>query len=103
MKRIRRLKPGTIVESPATGNRFLVANPLGEGGYGRTYRVQRLDALNRRIKNYCLKTTTDSESWHREAYFGELLNRCDRAIQLYDSFPLFPADQTARTLVLLGL
>ncbi len=90
MERMRKLKPGTIVESPATGRRFLVANRLGEGGYGCTYRVQRLDSWDRRIQNYCLKTTTDPESWHREAYFGELLNRCDRAIRMYDSFPLFP-------------
>ncbi len=90
MEHIRKLKPGTVVQSPATGNRFLVANRLGEGGYGCTYRVQRLDSWDRRIKNYCLKTTTDPESWHREAYFGELLNRCERAIRMYDSFPLFP-------------
>ena len=90
MERIRRLKPGTVVVSPATGNRFRVANRLGEGGYGCTYRVQRLDSWDRRIQNYCLKTTTDPESWHREAYFGELLNRSERAIRMYDSFPLFP-------------
>ena len=90
MERMRKLKPGTVIESPATGSRFLIANRLGEGGYGCTYRVQRLDSWDRRIQNYCLKTTTDPESWHREAYFGELLNRCERAIRLYDSFPLFP-------------
>ncbi len=90
MQRMRKLKPGTVVVSPATGRRFRIANRLGEGGYGCTYRVERLDSWDRRIKNYCLKTTTDPESWHREAYFGELLNRCDRAIRMYDSFPLFP-------------
>ncbi len=87
---MRKLKPGTVVQSPATGRRYLVAKPLGEGGYGCAYRVQRLDSLDRRIQNYCLKTTTDPESWHREAYFGEILNGCDRAIRMYDSFPLFP-------------
>ena len=91
MKRMRKLKLGTVVQSPATGKRFLIANRLGEGGYGCTYRVQRLDSWDRRIKDYCLKTTTDEESWHREAYFGELLHPCDRAIRLYESFPLFPA------------
>jgi eukaryotic-like serine/threonine-protein kinase len=90
MIRMRKLKPGTVVESPATGNRFRVANLIGEGGYGFAYRVQRLDSWDRRIRNLCLKTTTDPESWHREAYFGELLNRCERAIRMYDSFPLFP-------------
>jgi serine/threonine protein kinase len=90
MVRIRKLKSGTVVESAATGRRYRIANRLGEGGYGSAYRVERLDSWDRRIKNYCLKTTTDPESWHREAYFGELLNRCDRAIRLFDSFPLFP-------------
>jgi eukaryotic-like serine/threonine-protein kinase len=96
MHGMRRLKSGTVVESPITGNRFLIANRLGEGGYGCTYRAQRLDSWDRRIKNYCLKTTTDPESWHREAYFGELLNHCERAIRLHDSFPLFPATRRYR-------
>jgi serine/threonine protein kinase len=98
MERIRKLKSGTVVESPATGKRFLIANRLGEGGYGCAYRVQRLDSWDRRIHNYCLKTTTDPESWHREAYFGELLNGCERAIRVYDSFPLFPATRRHRLL-----
>jgi serine/threonine protein kinase len=87
---MRKLKPGTIIQSPATGKRFVVANVLGQGGFGRAYRVQRLDSWDRRIQNFCLKTTDDPESWHREAYFGDLLNQCERAIRMYDSFPLFP-------------
>jgi serine/threonine protein kinase len=87
---MRRLKIGSVIESPVTGRRFRIANRLGEGGYGWTYRVERLDSRDRRLKDYCLKTTTDAESWHREAYFGELLNGCERAIQMYDAFPLFP-------------
>ena len=103
MERMRKLKTGTVVESPATGKRFLIANRLGEGGYGCAYRVQRLDSWDRRIQNYCLKTTTDPESWHREAYFGELLNRCERAIRVYDSFPLFPPTRRLWSAVLPGL
>jgi serine/threonine protein kinase len=87
---MRKLKSGLVVESPVTGKRYCVANLLGQGGFGRAYRVQRLDSWDRRIRNYCLKTTADPESWHREAYFGELLNPCERAIRMYDSFPLFP-------------
>jgi eukaryotic-like serine/threonine-protein kinase len=90
MDRMRKLKPGTVVESPTTGKRYRIANRLGEGGFGCAYRVQRLDSWDRRIQNFCLKTTTDPESWHREAYFGELLKHCERAVRLYDSFPLFP-------------
>jgi eukaryotic-like serine/threonine-protein kinase len=37
-----------------------------------------------------LKVTLDSEGWHREAYFGEMLKPCDRAIHMYESFPVFP-------------
>jgi serine/threonine protein kinase len=90
MERMRKLKSGTVVQSPATGKRYRIANRLGEGGFGCAYRVERIDSWDRRIKIYCLKTTTDPESWHREAYFGELLNHCERAIRVYDSFPLFP-------------
>jgi len=90
MLRIRKLKAGSVIESPVTGRRFRIANRLAEGGYGCTYLVERIDSRDRRMQNYCLKTTTDPESWHREAYFGELLNRSERAIRLYDSFPLFP-------------
>jgi serine/threonine protein kinase len=90
MEHMRKLKPGLVVDSPATGRRYRIAKRLGEGGFVCTYLIQRLDSWDRRIKDYCLKTITDSESWHREAYFGELLNRCERAIRMYDSFPLFP-------------
>jgi eukaryotic-like serine/threonine-protein kinase len=90
MERMRKLPSGTVVESPATGRRYRIANRLGQGGFGCAYRVQRLDSWDRRIQNFCLKTTADPESWHRESYFGELLNRCERAIRMYDSFPLFP-------------
>ena len=49
MQRMRKLKSGTVIESPATGRRYLIANPLGQGGYGCAYRVQRLDSWDRRI------------------------------------------------------
>jgi serine/threonine protein kinase len=42
------------------------------------------------MEELCLKVTPDAESWHREAYFGELLKSCDRAIRMHESFPLFP-------------
>jgi serine/threonine protein kinase len=44
----------------------------------------------RPVEEFCLKVTLDPEGWHREAYFGELLKRCDRAIHMFESFPLFP-------------
>jgi serine/threonine protein kinase len=85
-----RLKSGTIVTSPVSGHRYRIAEILGEGGFGCAYRAHRLDSRDRRLEAFCLKTTTHSQSWHREAYFGELLKKCDRAIRMHEAFPLFP-------------
>jgi serine/threonine protein kinase len=63
---------------------------LGEGGFGCAYRVHKLDAREKPKEELCLKVTLDPEGWHREAYFGELLKPCNRAIHMYESFPLFP-------------
>src|SRR5438128_1486935 len=87
---MRKIKAGTIIGSPVTGSRYRVAELLGEGGFGCAYRLHRLDAKERSIEELCLKVTLDPEGWHREAYFGELLKPCDRAIRMYESFPLFP-------------
>ncbi|HJZ54295.1 MAG TPA: protein kinase [Gemmataceae bacterium] len=88
---MRKIKSGTIIGSPGSGYRFQVAELLGQGGFGCAYRVHLLDAKGRPIGELCLKVTLDPEGWHHEAYFGELLRRCDRAIRMYESFPLFPA------------
>jgi len=81
---------GTKFDSPGTGHTYQVAGLLGEGGFGCAYKVQQLDAKKQPIDEFCLKVTHDPESWHREAYFGELLKKCRRAIRMHESFPLFP-------------
>lgn len=86
---MRIIKAGTVIDSPVSGYRYRVAELLGQGGFGCAHRVHRLDAKERPIEELCLKVTPDPESWHREAYFGELLKRCDRAIRMDESFPLF--------------
>ena len=87
---MRKITSGTIIDSPVDGSRYRVAELIGEGGFGCAYRLHRLDSKERPIEELCLKVTLDPEGWHREAYFGELLKRCDRAIRMYQSFPLFP-------------
>jgi serine/threonine protein kinase len=87
---MRTIKSGTIIDSPVTEYRYRVAELLGQGGFGCAYRVHRLDNKERSVEELCLKVTLDPEGWHREAYFGELLKPCDRAIHMYESFPLFP-------------
>ena len=85
-----RLKSGIIITSPVSGQRYQVAEMLGEGGFGCAYRAHRLNKRDHRIEEFCLKTTIDAKSWHHEAYFGELLKKSDRAIRMYESFPFFP-------------
>jgi serine/threonine protein kinase len=84
------IRSGTIIDSPVTGYRFRVAELLGQGGFGRAYRVHLFDGDGRPVADLCLKVTTRPEGWHREAYFGELLKPCHRAIRMYEAFPLFP-------------
>jgi eukaryotic-like serine/threonine-protein kinase len=87
---MRRLKSGTVINSPVSGERYQLHEALGQGGFGCAYRAHRLDSRDRVSEQVCLKATEDSESWHRESYFGELLKKCDRAIRMHESFPLFP-------------
>jgi serine/threonine protein kinase len=87
---MRKIKAGTIIDSPVTGSRYRFVELLGEGGFGCAYRVHRLDSEERPAEQLCLKVTPDPEGWHREAYFGELLKRHERAIHMYESFALFP-------------
>jgi serine/threonine protein kinase len=85
------LRRGQLITSPTTGARFEVAHELGVGGFGRAY----LATVRGRDKSYCastskvcVKITTHIQSWIREAYFGLLLHGEDRALTIYDFFPL---------------
>lgn len=85
---MRRLKPNELIVNPLSGSRYRILRQLGEGGFGRAYAAQSLNSRGKPVEDVCLKTTLDQSSWHREAYFGELLSRANRVIQTYDSFPL---------------
>jgi serine/threonine-protein kinase len=73
---------GSRLVSPVTGKQYTIDAVLGVGGFGRAYRAK----LGRR--HVCLKVTTDSASWHREAYIGELLDGHPRVVRLLEAFPL---------------
>jgi serine/threonine-protein kinase len=82
------LRLGHTLESYVTGHRYVVTDRLGQGGYAEAYQGHRVDALGRRRgEDVCLKVTLDERSWHREAYFGELLAANQRVIAVYDTFP----------------
>jgi len=82
------LRLGQVVESYVTGRRYLVTDRLGRGGFAEAYRAYRVDRLERRLgEDVCVKATFDERSWHREAYFGELLAANPRVIAVHDTFP----------------
>lgn len=87
---MRKLKKGDEITSPQTKNRYRIKALLGEGGFGCAYRASAKIGLRRSAKEVCLKMTDDQASWHRESYFGELMKRNKRVIEMYDSFVLTP-------------
>ena len=81
-----KLVRGSIVRSPVTGRRYRLGGVIGHGGYGKAFEAYDLTSK----APVCLKYTLDQLSWHRESYFGELLRKNRRVIQMYDSFPVMP-------------
>lgn len=87
---MKRFKSGNIVTSPVSGRSYELQEVLGEGGFGSAYRAWELNRRGKRYDEVCIKASFDQTSWHRESYFGELLSRSKRAIQMLDTFPLAP-------------
>ena len=87
----RLLRKGQLVTSPVSGTAYRIGPVLGEGGFGMAYRATQITPRGRDGAEVCLKSTLDQTSWHREAYFGELLGQSKRVIQVMDSFPLAPS------------
>ncbi len=78
------LKPGQTVKNPSLKTSYKVLELLGFGGFGQAYEA----IVKSTSERVCIKITPDQRSWHREAYFGELLKGHKRAVQLLDSFVL---------------
>jgi serine/threonine-protein kinase len=80
-------EPGVIVTDAAGGRRYRIVQKLGEGGFAAAYEAavigERSDAMPGQV---CLKIADKADTWHREAYFGQLLSGVPRAIAIYDSF-----------------
>jgi eukaryotic-like serine/threonine-protein kinase len=90
---------GRRVESPFTRNRYEVSALLGEGGFGQAYLANKLDDAGREQVEVCLKVTEDQEAWHREAYFGELLEGQERVIALWESFARHATVKGSKTML----
>jgi len=99
MGRVRRrvraedlLAPGEVVQSPETELQYLVERPIGAGGFGQAFLARRIGRSSAVPERVCLKVSTRSDGWVREAYFGQVLDGHERAIRVFDAFPLVRAD-----------
>ena len=81
-----KLRPGQLIDSPIDGTKYRVSDRLGAGGFGVAYRVTQLTGPRPLRRDYCLKITRNQTTWHREAYFGDLLNKVPGVIRVYESF-----------------
>jgi serine/threonine protein kinase len=85
-----------IVESPETGLQYRVDRLIGEGGFGQAYLARRIGRSSDVPAVVCLKVSTRKDGWLREAYFGQVLDGHDRAIRVFDAFPLVGSDGRVR-------
>jgi serine/threonine protein kinase len=76
-----------VIASPVTRRRYRVADRLGGGGYGETYRGV-VVRPQRPYREVAIKATIDQEGWLREAYFARLLSGERRVIQVEETFPV---------------
>jgi serine/threonine protein kinase len=70
----------------ATGAQYLVERLIGTGGFGGVYQARWLQDGKPAKDPVCIKTTLYAPGWHREAYFGEILQNHAGAVQVLETF-----------------
>jgi len=83
------LMPTQTIDNPSTGKVYRVLRLLAEGGFGAAYRVAQVRGTPRFPGQLCLKIAERPDAWHREAYFGQILNGVSRSIAVHESFAAF--------------
>ena len=87
----RLLEIGQLVVSPETQLQYRVDRFLGSGGFGQVFLARRVGRSSSVPEVVCIKASKRIDSWLREAYFGQLLDGNERAIRVFDTFPLTDA------------
>jgi len=82
------LELGQLVISPETQLQYRVERLLGSGGFGQAFLARRLGRSSSVPEVVCIKASRRIDGWLREAYFGQLLDGHERAIRVFDTFPL---------------
>ena len=95
------LAPGEIVQSPETGLQYRVEKAIGAGGFGQAFLARRIGRSRDVPAIVCLKVSTRLDGWVREVYFGQVLDGQERAIRLFEAFPLLAGDGRARYFLVL--
>ena len=86
------LLPQQLVTSPETKLQYRVDSLLGQGGFGQAYLATRTTRSRDVPRVVALKASEHIDGWLREAYFGRILEGNDRAIRVFDAFPLTRPD-----------
>jgi len=79
---------GAVVQSPVTGQQYVLEDELGSGGFGVAFRCTAVHE----DRPLCIKLTMDQASWHREAYLAELLRGHPRVVDVHETFALPTSD-----------
>lgn len=70
----------------ASGEKYVIEQLIGTGGFGGVYRARWIRDGRPVDSAVCIKTTLYAPSWHREAYFGEILQNHAGAVQVLETF-----------------
>jgi serine/threonine protein kinase len=82
------LDVGQLVTSPETQLQYRVERFIGSGGFGQAFLARRVGRSSSVPEVVCIKASRRIDGWLREAYFGQLLDGHERAIRVFDTFPL---------------